>query len=104
MKAALLKPGTDTDARNSPRAGILLPLPLPGPYDYRLPIEDGQPAQGLQRGTLVVAPLGPRETLGVVWGEAEGSVSDKKLKEAVPLDGFPPLPEPLCGFIHWVAR
>ena len=70
-----------------------MPLPLPGPYDYRLP--DGE---ALPRGTLVVAPLGPRETLGVVWGESEGAVSEKRLKEAVPLEGDPRLPPHLVRF------
>ncbi len=97
MKTPGLKPGTITDVGPSRRAAILLPLPLPGPYDYRI-------AQDLPRGTLVVAPLGPREVLGVVWGEDEGGVSEKKLKEAVPLGDGLRLPEALCDFIDWVAR
>ncbi len=80
------------------RAGILLPLPLAGAYDYKLP-------RGVlaQRGTVVAAPLGNRETLGVVWGPAEGTVGDNRLKVAVPLDGAPALPTGLCDFIDWVA-
>ena len=99
MKAPSLKPATSPQTRHPQRAGVLLPLPLPGPYDYRIAAEGTLP-----RGTLVVAPLGPRQTLGVVWGESEGAVSDKKLKEAVPLEGLPRLPDPLCDFIDWVAR
>ena len=79
------------------RAGVLLPLPLSGAYDYRV-------AQSLPRGTLVEAPLSGRTALGVVWGDADGSVADAKLKEAVPLDGNPRLPESLCDFVDWVAR
>ncbi|HEX4862083.1 MAG TPA: primosomal protein N' [Rhizomicrobium sp.] len=82
----------------SPRAGVLLPYPLPGPYDYKLP-------SGVEvaRGLLVTAPLGPREALGAVWGEAEGAVGDNRLKYAVPLEGHPVLPADLCDFIDWVA-
>ncbi len=44
---------------------MLLPLPLPGAYDYscRMAFTRG-------RATLVAAPAGqPREILGVVWAE-----------------------------------
>jgi primosomal protein N' (replication factor Y) len=95
MNDAALKPQPAADA--DLRTGVLLPLPLKGPYDYRL-------LKPLPRGSLVVAPLGPREALGVVWCEAESSVDDKKLKIAEPLEGEPRLPETLCDFIDWVAR
>ncbi len=78
--------------------GVLLPLPLAGAYDYKLP-----PGITAPRGTVVSAPLGNREMLGVVWGAAEGVVGDNRLKVAVPLDGRPRLPEKLCNFIDWVA-
>ena len=41
------------------------------------------------RGALVAAPLGNREVLGVVWGAAEGTVGDNRLKVAEPLEGAP---------------
>src|ERR1700743_2747154 len=82
----------------NPRAGVLLPYPLPGPYDYKLP-RDVEVARGL----LVVAPLGPREALGAGWGAAEGGADDNRLKHAVPLEGNPVLPADLCDFIDWVA-
>ena len=80
------------------RAAVLLPLPLPQAYDYALP-EGTVP----KRGLLVRAPLGTRESIGVVWGKAEGGVAAEKLRLAVPLDDFrfPPM---LCDFIDWVAR
>ena len=80
------------------RAGILLPLPLTGPYDYKLP-------RGINaaRGMLVAAPIGNRESLGVVWGSPEGNVGDNRLKIAEPLEGLPRLPPALCDFIDWVA-
>ena len=80
------------------RAGILLPLPLAGAYDYKLP-------RGVNaaRGMVVAAPLGNRETMGVVWGAAEGIVGDNRLKIAQPLEGAPALPVGLCDFVDWVA-
>jgi len=78
------------------RAGVLLPRPLAGAYDYKL-------ETALPRGTLVVAPLGSTEMLGVVWGAAEGAVGDNRLKVAVGLEGGPALPAKLCDFIDWVA-
>ncbi|MEI9995924.1 MAG: primosomal protein N' [Rhizomicrobium sp.] len=83
----------------APRAGVLLPLPLSGAYDYKLP-----KGTNASRGLLVSAPLGPRAALGVVWGAAEGSVGDNRLKEALPLEGYPALPARLCDFVDWVAQ
>jgi len=82
------------------RAGVLLPLPLPGPYDYALP-----EGVGARRGLVVHAPLGSRGTmLGVVWGPAEGAVAPAKLKQAAPLEGAPRLSPALCDFVDWVAH
>ena len=59
------------------RAAVLLPLPLPAPYDYALPA-------GIvpKRGMLVRAPLGTRELVGVVWGKPQGGVAQEKLRLA----------------------
>ena len=78
MNDAPLKPHTASSA--DLRAGVLLPLPLKGPYDYRL-------GTRLPRGSLVLAPLGARDALGVVWCEGEGTLEDKRLKTALPLEG-----------------
>ncbi|HUO87764.1 MAG TPA: primosomal protein N' [Rhizomicrobium sp.] len=83
----------------APRAGVLLPLALTGAYDYKLP-----KGTNVSRGLLVSTPLGPREYLGVVWGDAEGSVGDNRLKEATPLEGSPAIPGKLCDFVDWVAQ
>src|ERR1700685_1026685 len=96
MKDAALKSALSLGP--SPRAGVLLPYPLRGPYDYKLPT-----GVEVARGLLVTAPLGPRETLGAVWGEAEGGVGDNRLKYATPLEGHPRLPADLCDFVDWVA-
>jgi len=87
----------DCPPKPAARVGVLLPLPLAGAYDYRM----DEPAR---RGLVVMAPLGPRESLGVVWGAGEGGVDEAKLKLAVPLPGTPALPEGLCDFVDWVAQ
>src|ERR1700761_3848298 len=97
MRPARLKPEAVILAPQE-RAGVLLPLPLAGAYDYKLP-----PGVNAARGALVSAPLGNREVLGVVWGAAEGTVGDNRLKIAEPLEGAPSLPPRLCDFIDWVA-
>ncbi len=98
MIRARLNPASHAEIQPKRTVGVLLPLPLAGAYDYKLP-----PGTDVPRGTLVAAPLGNREVLGAVWGKAEGAVGDNRLKEAVPLDGAPALPEKLCDFIDWVA-
>jgi len=97
MRHTRLKPEIPVLAPQQ-RAGVLLPLPLAGAYDYKLPM-----GVNAARGALVAAPLGNRETLGVVWGAAEGTVGDNRLKIAEPLEGAPALPPSLCDFIDWVA-
>jgi primosomal protein N' (replication factor Y) len=98
MIRARLNPAPPPEILAKPVVGVLLPLPLAGAYDYKLP-----PGVNAPRGTLVAAPLGNREMLGVVWGACEGTVGDNRLKTAEPLEGGPRLPAKLCDFIDWVA-
>src|SRR6185503_13959248 len=102
MIRARLNPAPPPEILAKPVVGVLLPLPLAGAYDYKLPagLNAGRP---IGRGALVAAPLGNREVLGVVWGAAEGTVGDNRLKLAEPLEGAPSLPPKLCDFIDWVA-
>ena len=100
MKWAVVKSvhsSTDSHQENS-RVAVLLPLPLAGAYDYAV-----QANSPLARGRLVRAPLGSRSLLGVVWGRAEGTVANEKLRVADVLDPHR-LPETLCDFVDWVAR
>jgi primosomal protein N' (replication factor Y) len=72
-----------------------------GPLDYRLPagIEAGA-------GSVVVAPLGPRQIVGIVW-EADRlpgtEVPDERLRPLVEVLPVPPLREPLRRLIEWTA-
>src|SRR5471030_392010 len=95
---ARINPAPPPEILEKPVVGVLLPLPLAGAYDYKLPA-----GANAVRGALVSAPLGNREVLGAVWGAAEGTVGDNRLKVAEPLDGAPCLPGKLCDFIDWVA-
>lgn len=101
--------GTETGfaltAEDAParRVRVLLPLPFPEPFDYRVP--DGL---DLPDGAYVEVPLGPRRLFGVVWGPAlpkpEGQVvSDAKLKPVLRRFDLPPMPEVSRRFIDWVA-
>ena len=47
--------------------GVLVPLPLGAPYDYRVPAD-----LTVRLGDFVVVPLGPRQVNGVVWAEGHG--------------------------------
>lgn len=82
---------------------VLLPLALPGAYDYTVP-----EGMALAPGDLVVVPLGPRDVVGAVWDAAEGDgaedrVDPAKLKSVAEVLDTPPLPEVLRRFVDWVA-
>jgi len=79
------------------RVAVLLPYPL-GPYDYSVP-----PSMELSVGDYVVVPLGPREILGVVWGEGQGDVAAAKMKPVAGRFDAPPMPAAHRRFIDWVA-
>lgn len=85
------------------RVRVLLPLPLKGPLDYRLPQDMETPPAG----TLVRVPLSGRMTVGVVWPE-----KDTQHGKTLPLDKLkpiesnlelPPLSPDLVEFVDWVA-
>ncbi len=88
-----------TPAEIEDRTSVLLPLPLAGAYDYRVP-----PGLDLKPGDFVIVPLGRRELTGVVWGPAGNQVSSEKLKNIIGLLDAPPLPDGLRALIDWVAN
>src|SRR3546814_11565273 len=51
---------------------VLLPYPLAGAYDYRVPC-----GVDLAPGDFVEVPLGPRRVIGVVWDDAERPPADE---------------------------
>ena len=72
-----------------------------GVLDYRVP--EGMTAE---YGSVVIAPLGPRQVLGVVW-EADRlgtrEVPESKLRPLLEVLPVPPLPERLRRLIEWTA-
>jgi primosomal protein N' (replication factor Y) len=89
---------TATGPNGKNRVSVLLPLPLYGAYDYQT---DGN--LELQAGDFVAVPLGSREVVGVVWGDATGDVDEAKIKPVAALFDTPPMPKPLRKFVEWVA-
>jgi primosomal protein N' (replication factor Y) (superfamily II helicase) len=77
---------------------VLLPLPLPEPFDYGVP--DGMT---LGLGDIVIVPLGKQTRIGVVWAhkpEAEGG----NLKPVESRFGCAPLTAPMREFVDFAAR
>ncbi|MBD3728808.1 MAG: primosomal protein N' [Sphingomonadales bacterium] len=72
-----------------------------GPLDYRVP-----EGMAVEYGSVVVAPLGPRQVIGIVW-EAERleaqSVPDARLRPLVGVLPVPPLKPSLRRLIEWAA-
>ncbi len=72
-----------------------------GPLDYRVP-----EGMHVEPGSVVVAPLGPRQIVGIVW-EAErlpaSEVPDSKLRPLAGLLPVPPLRAELRRLIEWTA-
>jgi primosomal protein N' (replication factor Y) len=84
------------------RARVLLLNAALGPLDYRVPH-----GMGAKAGSIVVAPLGPRQLIGVVWDEGSfpdvETVGDNRLRNLAGVVDAPPLPEPLRRLIEWTA-
>ena len=84
--------------RDSAIAEVLLPLALDGPYSYRVP-----EGMGLEQGSYVVVPLGPRQMIGVVWALKATASTDKKLRDVAGAFDMPPMPEVHRRFIEWLS-
>ena len=72
-----------------------------GALDYRVP--DGM---AVQPGSVVMAPLGPRQILGVVWEDEHlpgESVPDARLRPLLGVLPVPPLKAELRRLIEWTA-
>ncbi len=85
------------------RARVLLLNPALGPLDYRVPH-----GMDVVPGSIVLAPLGPRQMAGVVWEEeampSAGEVGDNRLRNLISVFDVPPLGAPLRRLIEWIAN
>ncbi len=84
------------------RVRVLLLNAALGPLDYRVPH-----GMAVEPGSIVVAPLGPRQLVGVVWEPEQmpsaGDVGDNRLRNLVSVYDLPPLAAPLRRLIEWTA-
>ncbi len=72
-----------------------------GALDYRVPA-----GMDVEHGSIVLAPLGPRQIIGIVWEPDlldAGEVPESKLRPLVEVLPVPPLKEPLRRLIEWAA-
>src|SRR3546814_12965977 len=84
-----------------PRARVLLLNAALGPLDYRVPH-----GMTVEHGSIVVAPLGPRQIVGVVWEEERFDVEtmgDNRLRPLLAVLDAPPVRAPLSRLIEWQA-
>src|SRR5690242_226722 len=72
-----------------------------GPLDYRVP-----EGMAVESGCVVVAPLGPRQLLGVAWEPDRlptNEVSDSRLRPLAGIVDVAPLAAPLRRLCEWTA-
>ncbi len=85
------------------RARVLLLNPALGPLDYRVDRE-----HVVVPGSIVLAPLGPRQLAGVVWEPdqmpSDAEVGDNRLRPLLGVYDIPPLGAPLRRLIEWTAN
>src|SRR3954470_1852989 len=87
----------------NPRARVLLLNAALGPLDYRV-----DPQHDVQPGSIVLAPLGPRQLAGVVWEPermpSDAEVGDNRLRPLLGVYDLPPLKPSLRRLIEWTAN
>ena len=85
------------------RARVLLLNPALGPLDYRVPH-----GMTVEPGSIVLAPLGPRQMIGVVWEEdampSDAEVGDNRLRNLLQAYDIPPIGAPLRRLVEWTAN
>ena len=96
----IMTPNADNETPGGRIAQILMPMPLPEPFDYAEP-----EGMGLKAGDVVAVPLGPRLILGVVVGLRPARGANRPLRPVeARLDGVRPLPTGTLDFVQWAAR
>lgn len=83
------------------RARLLIFNAALGPLDYRVP-----EGMRVDYGSVVTAPLGPRQITGIVWEEDKlpgTSVDDARLRPILDVLPVPPLNAQLRRLIEWTA-
>tara|TARA_Y100000815_G_scaffold256910_1_gene265000 strand:- start:346 stop:2535 length:2190 start_codon:yes stop_codon:yes gene_type:complete len=92
---------TILEAMAGNRARVIVMNNALGPLDYRVPH-----GMEVEPGSIVIAPLGPRQLIGVVW-EPERlpteEVGDNRLRNLIGVVDAPPIPAPLRRLVEWTA-
>ncbi|MGJ3649053.1 primosomal protein N' [Sphingomonas sp. GlSt437] len=87
----------------SSRVRVVILNSAVGPFDYRVPH-----GMAVEPGAIVIAPLGPRQLLGVAWEEermpSPGEVGDNRLRNLLGVMDAPPIRAPLRRLIEWTAN
>jgi primosomal protein N' (replication factor Y) (superfamily II helicase) len=78
---------------------VLVPVALDHAYSYRVPR-----LMQVEIGDIVSVPLGPRDVMGVVWGEGTARPGlDNRLKDIGEVLDWPPLRDELRHLVDWIA-
>ncbi|VAV88957.1 Helicase PriA essential for oriC/DnaA-independent DNA replication [hydrothermal vent metagenome] len=82
-------------------AKILFPLPVPEPFDYLVPA-----SLQVTAGSYVIAPLGTRKAVGVVWAitELPEPPKGRKLKQVLEVFATRPMSQQQRDFIDFVGK
>jgi len=84
------------------RARVLVMNSALGPLDYRVPA-----GMAVEPGSIVVAPLGPRQLLGVVWEadrlRSQSEVGDNRLRNLLAVADALPIAAPLRRLVEWTS-
>ncbi len=88
----------ESEERGKTIADVLIPVALDTAYSYAVPDH-----LAVQEGDVVAVPLGPRETLGVVWKLRSGAAGSnlKQVDAAFDAPSFSPA---MRRFLDWIAR
>jgi primosomal protein N' (replication factor Y) len=80
-------------------AEVIIPLPVPEPFDYLVPDE-----MALAPGDHVLVPLGPRKIWGLVREVRETPATNRNLKAVAERIEVAPLPANTLAFVEWASR
>lgn len=78
---------------------VLVTVNVQTPYSYR--VAEGM---NLVRGSVVEVPLGPRPTVGIVWGAPEDNFAHNRLRDISRAFEVPALSEELLKLVTWVSE
>lgn len=80
-------------------AGVLFPTMVDRPFTYALTEATGAAV----KGSLVMAPLRSKATLGVLWEEPRSQEPTFPTKDVLEVLPLPPLSETFLSYLAWVA-